>query len=230
MYGKGERSPKDSEPTAEQISSIHHLIKQGHPPYADFAIFGPYGQRLYKKIKLGGVTIGRDGTLKSVELHGPANIALWAQSYQVLVNTLVMLDTVDLGTLLKYKGKIEKFHDRCGEKIWAVLYQADVRCRLELMERTKRQLVSAHEAALAKGSSTDYDSNRPWNYVWQVVIGDESFWRDEVTEPGMLILTKVANVGEMLEGNAGVQQQASGAGPREVQPAQFKSHWKISSS
>ena len=51
------------------------------------------------------------------------------------------------------------------------------------------------------------------------MIGDESFWRDEVTEPGMLILTKVANVGEMLEGDAGVQQQASGAGPREVQPA-----------
>ena len=219
VYGKGERPPKDSEPTSEQISSISHLVKQGHPPYADFAIFGPYGHRLYKKIKLSGVTIGRDGLLKSVELHGPANLGLWAQSYQVLVNTLVMLDTVDLGTLLKYKEKIEKFHDRYGEKIWAVLYQADVRCRLELMERTKRTLVSAHEAALAKGSTTDYDPNRPWNYVWQVVIGDEGFWRDEVTEPGMLILTKVANVGEMVEGDGSVDRQAPGAGPRETQPA-----------
>ena len=195
VYGKGERPPKDSEPTSEQIISIHHLVKQGHPPYADFAIFGPYGHRLYKKIKLSGVTIGKDGTLRAVELHGPANIALWSQSYQVLVNTLVMLDTVDLGTLLKYKEKIEKFHDRYGEKIWAVLYQ------------------------VAKGSSTDFDPDRPWNYVWQVVIGDESFWRDEVTEPGVLILTKVANVGEMLEGDARVDQQAPGAGPRETHPA-----------
>ena len=87
------------------------------------------------------------------------------------------------------------------------------------MERTKRTLVSAHEAALAKGSTTDYDPNRPWNYVWQVVIGDEGFWRDEVTEPGMLILTKVANVGEMVEGDGSVDRQAPGAGPRETQPA-----------
>ena len=35
----------------------------------------------------------------------------------------------------------------------------------------------------------------------------------------MLILTKVANVGEMLEGDARVDQQAPGAGPRETQPA-----------
>ena len=218
LNGKGERPPKDSEPTAEQVSSLLHLINQGHPPYADFAIFGPYGHRLYKKIKLSGVTIGRDGTLKSVELHGPANIGLWLQSYQVLVNTLVMLDTVDLGTLLTYKEKIEKFHDRYGEKICAILYQADVRCRLELMERTKRQLAAAHEAATSSGGTTQYDPNRPWNMVWQSVIADEAFWRAEVIEPGMLILTKVANVGEMLEGDARVQSSAAGAGPCEVQP------------
>jgi len=29
VYGKGERPPKDSEPTSEQVSSLHHLIKQG---------------------------------------------------------------------------------------------------------------------------------------------------------------------------------------------------------
>ena len=216
LNGKGERPPKDSEPTAEQVSSLLHLINQGHPPYADFAIFGPYGHRLYKKIKLSGVTIGRVGTLKSVELHGPANIGLWLQSYQVLVNTLVMLDTVDLGTLLKYKEKIEKFHDRYGENIWAIVYQADVRCRLELMERTKRQLAAAHEAAPSSGGATQYDPNRPWNMVWQSVIADEAFWRVEVIEPGMLILTKVANAGEMLEGDARVQSSAAGAGPCEV--------------
>ena len=45
LYGKGERPPKDSEPTAEQVSSLLHLINQGHPPYADFATL-PYSARM----------------------------------------------------------------------------------------------------------------------------------------------------------------------------------------
>ena len=43
VYGKGERPPKESEPTTEQITAIRHLLDQGSVPYVDFAIFGPYG-------------------------------------------------------------------------------------------------------------------------------------------------------------------------------------------
>lgn len=204
VFGKHERPPKDSEPTAEQVSCIQHLLGQGHPPYCDFSVFGPYGHRMMKKIKLSGLTIGTDGHLKTVELQGPQNIAMWLQSYQVLSNALVMLDAVDLGTLQKYREKIEKYHDRYGEKIWAVLYQADVRCRLELMERTKRNLAARHDAAVQQGSTTSYDPQRPWNLVWQTVISDDSFWKEEVTEPGILILTKVAGISEMVEGDAAV--------------------------
>ena len=64
VYGKGERPPKESEPTPEQITAIRRLLDQGSVPYCDFAIFGPYGMRIMKKVKLSGVTLGRDGTVK----------------------------------------------------------------------------------------------------------------------------------------------------------------------
>ena len=169
---------------------------------------------MMKKIKLSGLTIGTDGQLKTVELQGPQNISMWLQSYQVLSNALVMLDAVDLGTLQKYREKIEKYHDRYGDKIWAVLYQADVRCRLELMERTKCNLAAKHDVAVQQGTTTSYDPHRPWNLVWQTVISDDSFWKEEVTEPGILILTKVAGISEMVEGDASVGGPSSSSNPK----------------
>ena len=68
VLGQGERPAKDCEPTAEQVTGLQHLCKQGSPPYADFSIFGPFGHRKMKRIKLSGYSIERDGTLRTVEL------------------------------------------------------------------------------------------------------------------------------------------------------------------
>ena len=114
-----------------------------------------------------------------------------------------MVDAVDLGALLKYKQHVMKLHDRYSAKVWAIIYQADVRCRLEHMERTRRQLQALHQDALAKGTTTDYDDARPWNLVWQKVVPDETFWRDQVLEPALLVLTRVAGLGEVVDGDSG---------------------------
>jgi len=74
VYGKGDRPPNGTEPTSEQLSAVKHLLDSNCCPYTDFPVFGPYGQRIYKKVKLSGYQIARDGQLTSVELHGPSNI------------------------------------------------------------------------------------------------------------------------------------------------------------
>ena len=68
--------------------------------------------RTLKKVKLVGIVLTRDGSLKPHEFHGPRNILLWVYSYTVLQNVLVMLDAVDLGNLLQYKALIEGYQDR----------------------------------------------------------------------------------------------------------------------
>ena len=216
VYGKGDRPPNGTEPTSEQLSAVKHLLDSNCCPYTDFSVFGPYGQRIYKKVKLSGYQIARDGPLTSVELHGPSNIAQWIGCYTVLQNILVMLDAVDLGHLLRYKSMIERYHDKYGEKVWSVIYQGDVRCRLENMPRIKRIAQAAYDKAVSAGNSSDYDPARPWNHVWLKAPEDLEFWRKEVVDPSFLILTKIANKDEILQGDA--TTNSSKGGPRETAP------------
>eukprot|EP00435_Cladocopium_sp_Y103_P047095 s2113_g13.t1 len=218
VYGQGERPAKDNEPTAEQLTGLQHLVKQGSPPYADFSIFGPFGHRMMKRIKLSGYSIERDGTLKTVELFGPNNLGAWLQSYGVLATCLVMLDAVDLGHLQKYRAHIEKLAERYGSRVWSVIYQGDVRCRLEHMERLKRNLKAEHDRVVASGGKSDYDEDRPWNQVWAKATADETYWREEVIEPAMLIITKISSPNELVDGDAKVGAPASSSGMRETAP------------
>ena len=171
-----------------------------------------------KKVKLAGVVLTRDGSLKSQEFHGPSNISHWVYSYTVLQNVLVMLDAVDLGNLLRYRNLVERYHDRFSEKVWSVVYQGDVRCRLEHMPRLKRIVQADYDAAMAAGTAppSGFDPNRPWNYVWGKACEDYVFWREEVNDPCFLILTKIANSNEIIEGDA--KTAAASGSPRETQP------------
>ena len=58
-YGAGERPRKDAEPTTEQLAAICHLLDNGLPPFADFAVFGPHGHRLERKLKLSKMSSDR---------------------------------------------------------------------------------------------------------------------------------------------------------------------------
>lgn len=87
VYGDQEHPPKESEPTLEQLSAVHHLINQNHSPYCDFAIWGPYVHRLVKKLKFSGYVIGQDGVLTSVE------VPLVASPSSTEPMTMALLDT-----------------------------------------------------------------------------------------------------------------------------------------
>ena len=113
-----------------------------------------------------------------------------------------MLEAVDLGHLLRYKTMIERFHDKYGEKVWSVIYQGDVRCRLENMPRIKRIAQAAHDKTTSTGSTTNYDPARPWNHMWLKATEDLEFWREEVVDPSFLIITKIANNDEIVHGDA----------------------------
>ena len=216
VYGKGDRPQNGTEPTGEQLSAVKHLLDNNCCPYTDFSIFGPYGQRIYKRVKLSGFQIGRDGQLSTIELQGPSNITQWISCYTVLQNILIMLDAVDLGHLLRYKTMVERFHDKYGERVWSVIYQGDVRCRLENMPRLKRVAQAAHDKSTRAGGTTDFDPKRPWNYVWLKAVEDQEFWREEVTDPCFLILTKIASKEEVVLGDA--PTNSTRGNPREAAP------------
>ena len=53
--------PPAKECTVDQLSAVPFRLKSGVPPYADFSVFGPYGSRLNRRLKLKGLQLRSDG-------------------------------------------------------------------------------------------------------------------------------------------------------------------------
>ena len=73
--------PQGEEVTKEQLTALNSLYQGSGPPYADFAIFGPYGNRIQRQVKLSGLALGPKGTLVPMVLTGPASFDDWKESY-----------------------------------------------------------------------------------------------------------------------------------------------------
>eukprot|EP00435_Cladocopium_sp_Y103_P069983 s60_g34.t1 len=76
LFGKGQRPLPQQEPTIEQLSGLKSLVESGQAPFADFAIFQPYGARMMKRIKFAGMVLNKAGGLMQAEIYGPIHGAL----------------------------------------------------------------------------------------------------------------------------------------------------------
>ena len=191
-----------AECTGEQLTGIKHLLDSHRPPYVDFGIFGPHGYRIRRKIKLAGLVLGPGGVLQSVEIVGPPTVADWLKCYLVLRTALIMLDQVGLATLDRYSTQLNEYANRYGPVVWHIIYQADVRARLEHMERVRRIAIDEHAKAVAAGFSHSFEPDRPWDYVWTKMVDDANFWRKELEEPCVLVLAKTTSMSSMIGGDA----------------------------
>ena len=206
LYGKGQRPHPNQEPSIEQLSGLKSLLDNNQCPYADFAIFQPFAARIMKRLKFSGLILNKAGVLSQAEVYGPPDLDNWRACYDVWSNSMIMLDAVDLGPLQMYKSKIELLHARYGEsRVWALLYQADTRARLEHMPRIRLKLHQQHVEAKALGTTTAYDEARPWNMSMQVMCNDDKFWGQEFVEPALIVLSEAKNLGSLTSDDAKIQ-------------------------
>ena len=59
------------------------------------------------------------------------------------------------------------------------------------MDRLRYQLLAKHNAALASGEPTSFDTTRPWNAVWSAAVTDTEYWQEEFHRHAILIATNV---------------------------------------
>ena len=109
-------------------------------PYVDFGVWGPNHHRLLKKLRNTGLQLHAGGVLHTMELAGPPDLHAWLECYRLLTAALVAFERVGLGPMLDYGRLISTYSERYGALTWPLLYQCDVRCRLEHMERLRRVL------------------------------------------------------------------------------------------
>ena len=211
----------NQECTPVQLGGLKCMLDGGGAPYLDFGVWGPNQHRLLRRMRFNGLRIGPNGTMQTVELLGPGDLASWQASYELAITGLLGFDAVDLGNLLVYSKKIARFHDLYGEACWAIIYQADVRARLEEMERVRREMEEAKAAGEGRpsGVATPFEPNRPWNAVWAAMADKrDSFWKEEVEQPSLLVLAKIHSLADHVEGDAPVPGRALSAGAASPPP------------
>ena len=187
-----------------QLSGLHYLLETGQVPTVDFAVWGPHGNRIERKLRLSGSVFSSDGSLRTIEIAGPPTIAIWLASWEVFATAAILLDIMDLGTLMAYKDHIMRMHNRYGPTVWLLLYQTDTRFRAEHILRWRRKLADAHVLAANAGGTTQFDTNRPWNQSMIEGIEDSKWWFVEFTEPAMMILARTANIQALVSNEAPV--------------------------
>ena len=203
----------EEEVTREQFSALKALFESACPPYTDFAVWGPFNRRLQKRLKLSGLTLGEDGTLVRTELYGPPSFEEWERSFRPFRTGCIMLNMVDPANLDLYANHVKAAVQRFGVSAWPVIYQADVRARLEQIERVRRRVELEAEQAKRLGSTTPFEPKRPWNYCFRMLVEDDKFWRKEVEQPALLILSHAKSLKSELGGDAPVGGPGSSVDP-----------------
>lgn len=173
-----------------------------------------FGHRLFLKLKMSGMTIMPDGTLQMQEFRGPPTWKMWDQGYGILSTDLIFLICVELGPLMAYRSKIAKLATSYEPRgLWHLIYQADCRMRHEHMERLRR------EGAKAKhiNQNHEFDPAFPWRWVWMEATRDIQFWKSEFEDPALHVLTRIATLSSVVDGDvtisgssSGVKRQAAG--------------------
>jgi hypothetical protein len=199
---------RDVELTAEQLTSMHALLQGEGTPYVDFAVWGPYGHRIARKVKMSGYTTGPQGELRHVECYGPPSFHDWEQSFKVWKTGLLMFNAVSLSAIDGYRDLIYSYWVRYGVTVWLILYQADVRARLEHLERMRREGASLVAAGAPTGKHT-FNPEQPWDWCLRQVTADTDFWRHEMEEPAIIVLAKAGSLSTMIGGDAPVSSIAS---------------------
>ena len=208
MYAKWEHEEPDPdiEPSAEQLSVMNHLLENGHIPFADFSIWGPYNERFQRSQHFTGLRPGPDGTLQKVQIYGPPTVEIWIESFNVLAAALISFDAVVPPIFYRYRDFIHKLVKTHGAQCWGIIYQAEVRLRREGFARIKRRLVQRHKDILSEGlsqssSSVSYDPARPWNAVFAWAI-EEKVWDKDVFTACIQVGAKIKNPSAFIQGDA----------------------------
>ena len=111
------------------------MIECERVPYVDFAIFGPHGCRMERRLRLQAVRFGSGGEIQPIEVFGPSTFDAWRLSYGVFLTAMVMLKAIDLGLLINYGNKVASYVSRFGTAAWPLIYQAESHARSEHMTR-----------------------------------------------------------------------------------------------
>ena len=143
--------------------------------------------------------MGANGALQQTQLFGPPNVEEWMAAFAVFRTGAIMLGQISPATLDLWINVVTGYAARYGPQAWALVYQTEVRARLEHMERVRRNGAAARRAALAAGGTHPFNPDLPWEWVFRQTAEDNKFWHRELEEPALLVKTRADKIDECVE-------------------------------
>ena len=161
--------PDHERPTAEQLSALSHRLNSGKAPFADFAVFGPYGRRQTKLLRF-TAQVFVHGELVTRQLRGPGSYTGWRASWNVFRAAMIMVNGASPAILDRYARGIEELVTLFPHA-WGIISLADETMRSERWDILKESPGAAvsWEEVLAD-SSFGFD-NRCAHWWFMHVLG-----------------------------------------------------------
>ena len=215
---QGDVPPPQEDLTTEQLTGLRALFSSSGPPYVDLAIWGPYGRRIQKKLRMKGLVLQASGRLATSELYGPPNFEEWMAGWNVFKTGCIMLGEISPAVCDLWSSMIRTYAVRYGQELWPLVYQADVRARLEHLPRVKRMGMLAQEQALAANGTHPFDPMHPWEWTFREAANDAKYWRTELEENALIVKTGAAAVDHNIGDDAPVEGNRRKAHKRDRSP------------
>jgi hypothetical protein len=108
-----------------------------------------------------------------------------------------MLELLSPAALDAYHDHVVEYHNIYGNAVWLLLYQADIRFRVEHADRVRRRMGNV-VSRLQDPNAHEYDKDHPWEYAWLHVADEVQFWTTNFERAAVLIATRVSSLGSHL--------------------------------
>ena len=179
----GEIPTADSDVSRDQLAAIQQVVQAGAVPYADFSVFGAFGQRLLRRQTFMGFQLNpTTGDWARKEMPGPGSFHEWYKAWKCYRTALLLTETCEAERLDAYSEMVRGFVQQYGEDAWSFISRADSRMRSEHLERIRRQLRA--------NPMHGYQENQPWAACYAAAIKESAFWRKELSTPVLMFVAR----------------------------------------
>ena len=118
----------EQEVTKDACAVMYARLKAGDGPYADFAIFTPWGRKSAKARKYVTWVPQPNGTYLSKEIAGPDCYNTWLASWRCFVVLMTKLGGISQAAMEAYGNRIEQLA-ALWKEAWHLVLEADDRMR-----------------------------------------------------------------------------------------------------
>ena len=168
--------------TDAQLSALSQKVAGGGVPYADFAVWGPYGSRIEKRMKFRSSFLDVGGEWRTIEVPGPACFEVWEECWEVFQAAAIADGLATQATLAMYaaefKGRVRDY----GASNWQLCVEADVIARTEQFTAEHAKQLAHYRAA---PQLSPFNPDRPWETVIRAVALDRAFWDRVLEKPAL---------------------------------------------